>query len=118
MRKRIILFLSVLCLTCFLFSVNVFASDVVESGTCGTNLTWSLDDEGVLTISGEGKMANYSEDSTAPWYSQRTQIKNVVIEDGVTLDYVITDKNVRVTEGKELHGTDSFPVYVSKRKIV
>ena len=64
--------------------MNVFAADVVESGTCGTNLTWSLDDEGVLTISGEGKMANYTEDSTAPWYSKRTQIKNVVIEDGVT----------------------------------
>ena len=45
-------------------------------------------------------------------------MQDTVIEDGVTLDYVITDKNVRVTEGKELHGTDSFPVYVSKRKIV
>ena len=45
-------------------------------------------------------------------------MQDTVIEDGVTLDYVITDKNVRVTEGKELHGTDSFPVYVSKRKTV
>ena len=37
------------------------AADVVESGVCGAegdNLTWTLDDEGTLTISGEGEMEN------------------------------------------------------------
>lgn len=28
---------------------------VVDSGTCGTNLTWTLDDNGTLTISGTGR---------------------------------------------------------------
>jgi len=30
-----------------------------KSGKCGANLTWTLDDEGTLTISGTGKMDSY-----------------------------------------------------------
>ena len=30
------------------------------SGTCGDNLTWTLDEEGLLTISGQGDMTDYS----------------------------------------------------------
>lgn len=41
-------------------------------------------------------------------------MQGTVIEDGVTLDHVITDKNVTITAGQELKGTDSFPVYVAK----
>ena len=29
------------------------------SGTCGYNLTWVLDDEGTLTISGTGEMTSH-----------------------------------------------------------
>ena len=48
-----------------------------KSGSCGDNVTWTLDDEGTLTISGTGAM------SDAAFY-QRTDIKKVVIESGVT----------------------------------
>ena len=37
------------------FSLTASAA---ESGTCGENLTWTLDDEGTLTISGTGAMDN------------------------------------------------------------
>ena len=58
---------------------------IIDSGSCGTNLTWELDSEYTLTISGEGEMEDYSLFSSAPWYSSyRTSIKEVVIEDGVT----------------------------------
>ena len=30
------------------------------SGTCGENLTWELDEYGVLTISGKGAMNDYT----------------------------------------------------------
>lgn len=30
------------------------------SGTCGTNITWTLDDEGTLIFSGTGAMENYT----------------------------------------------------------
>ena len=35
-------------------------------------------------------------------------------EEGAKLDYIIADKNVVVTAGKELKGTDSYPVYIVK----
>ena len=52
-------------------------------GTCGENLTWKLTQAGVLTISGEGAMTDFSNEG-APWYSYRNDIKTVVVEDGVT----------------------------------
>ena len=56
--------------------------DITESGDCGDNLTWQLDNEGLLTISGEGLMYDYIDDSM-PWYSNIESIKKVIIEDGV-----------------------------------
>ena len=53
------------------------------SGTCGDNLTWTLDDEGTLTISGAGSMTGYVW-GTAPWDDSRASIQRVVMEDGVT----------------------------------
>jgi len=37
-----------------------------KSGTCGDNLTWVLDDEGTLTISGSGAMHYWSYYSNVP----------------------------------------------------
>ena len=51
------------------------------SGTCGDNLTWAVDGDGTLTISGTGEMKNYSESYGAPWRS--LSIKDVVVESGV-----------------------------------
>lgn len=60
------------------------ASTGATSGTTG-DCTWSFDDStGTLTISGKGRMESYSDYSDVPWYSGRTAIKSVVIEDGVT----------------------------------
>ena len=70
-----------------LLPMNAFAADVVSSGTCGAegdNLTWTLDSEGTLTISGTGAMTDYSYGSKAPWYSSRSSIKSVTIGSGVT----------------------------------
>jgi len=62
-----------------------------RSGTCGDNLTWELDDEGTLTISGSGSMKNYSTSrdgtgafhSSAPWGLLTGEIKAIVLNDGV-----------------------------------
>ncbi len=45
-------------------------------------------------------------------------MQDTVIEAGANVEYVITDKKVTITEGKELRGTDSFPVYIAKHKVV
>ena len=53
------------------------------SGTCGTDLTWYLNCDGVLTISGTSAMNNYSS-TTMPWYTRRNDVKQVFINPGVT----------------------------------
>ncbi|HIX72595.1 MAG TPA: glucose-1-phosphate adenylyltransferase subunit GlgD [Candidatus Anaerobutyricum stercoripullorum] len=45
-------------------------------------------------------------------------MQDTVVEDGADLEYVITDKKVHVSEGKNLSGTDTFPVFVAKRQTV
>lgn len=55
------------------------AAIAVHSGTCGENLTWELDSDGVLTISGSGAMA-----TDVPWNEYRDSIEKIIINDGVT----------------------------------
>ena len=89
MNKTLSVILSICILlsifTAVPFTANAIDTDIAEtgynSGTTG-DCTWTLDDNGVLTISGNGKMGDYdSYSSKAPW---GTAIKKVVIENGVT----------------------------------
>ena len=45
-------------------------------------------------------------------------MQDTVIEPDAALDCVVTDKNVKITAGKKLSGTESFPVYVQKNHTV
>ncbi len=45
-------------------------------------------------------------------------MQDTVIGDGARLEYVITDKQVAISEGKVLIGDKTFPVFVDKRKHV
>lgn len=45
-------------------------------------------------------------------------MQDTVISENVTAEYLITDKNVTITANQEVKGTSSYPVYISKRKIV
>ena len=60
------------------FAVNTSAN--VSSGQCGHNVMWSISDDKVLTISGEGAM--YDDLSIPPWDS--LSFTTLVIEEGVT----------------------------------
>ena len=53
-----------------------------NSGTCGPDLRWLLTDNGVLVITGKGKMNDYSFDNRSPW--SKSDIKRIIIGDGVT----------------------------------
>ena len=50
----------------------------------GENITWSLSEEGVLTLTGTGPMPDYDESALIPWKELRSQILSVVIGDGIT----------------------------------
>ena len=66
-----------------LFSTKAEAA--TYNGTCGNNLTWTLDTEtGVLEINGTGAMSNYDYSSRAPWYNYRSSIKTIIIPNSVT----------------------------------
>ena len=65
------------------------------SGTCGSNLTWSFDESGILRISGTGAMYDYGLSSNkAPWLKPEimNSLKSVIIKNGVTKigDYAFT----------------------------
>ena len=60
-------------------------SHAAASGICGAygaNVTWTLSDDGTLTIRGIGDMRNNPSYHSIP--SEWWQAKNVIIEEGVT----------------------------------
>ena len=89
MRIRCI-FLSILLMS-FVFCGQAKAE--LASGSAGENIHWSLSEAGVLTVSGQGEMDNYSLQysekdkqyiTTAPWGEYMKQITSVVMESGIT----------------------------------
>lgn len=84
------------------FDWSASAAEIVANGTCGaegneSSVTWSLDSDGTLTISGTGAMADYEQVETypihytTPWHDtdndgkyQNSNIKKVVVEEGIT----------------------------------
>ena len=62
------------------------AADTVANGNCGDNLTWTLDSEGTLTISGTGEMWDYEPtgEDMPPWCEYWSELNTLVIRDGVT----------------------------------
>ena len=59
------------------------ASAEERSGTCGENITWELDDNGLLTISGTGAMTNFGAFG-APYNKLRNEVLSVSISEGIT----------------------------------
>ena len=98
----------------------------IITGTCGNgNLIWNFDEvTGVLSISGVGGIGDFYSDYDAaisfwgkkisPWSSLRDQIKEVVIEDGVTYigNYAFIDcsilTNVMIPESVTRIGNSAF----------
>ena len=84
--KKLISLLIVVMMVFATFSSAIHISAETVSGTCGDNLTWSLDSTtGVLTISGTGEMNDFGySDNKAPWYTKRDLITSVELSDDVT----------------------------------
>mgnify|MGYP003086362835 FL=1 len=69
-----------LLLITLLVSLSAYAE---KSGTCGDNLQWKLTDEGVLTITGTGKMQDWNRSKPSPWHADKS-VKQLIIGNGVT----------------------------------
>lgn len=84
MKKRIASAMLALCLVLPFLPVNVQAADIVADGTCGTNVNWTLDSDGLLTISGTGSMTSWTlNPKSRPWYDYTDEITSVVVNEGV-----------------------------------
>ena len=89
-KLRILSALLALAMLFALMPTAAFAegSDPPTSGTCGAtnadNVTWTLDSDGTLTISGTGAMKEYENHSQRPWVARKNEIKKVVIAEEVT----------------------------------
>ena len=102
MKKR---FVSLLLAISMIFSlmpvsaVTAFAEDensgavkIIDKGNCGAdeggeNLKWTLDNNGVLTISGSGAMKDYTWDENVrlDWYvNYKKDIRSVVLDNRIT----------------------------------
>ena len=63
------------------------SANAERSGTCGPNLKWYLNDNGVLTITGKEEMYDYSDyysRDRVPWGYYLEKVKRIIIYDGVT----------------------------------
>ena len=75
MKKSVLSLFLTLCIAAFVIAALPISADAASSGTCGDNLTWTLDDEGTLTISGTGEV------NSSPW--NKSSVKTVIIQNGV-----------------------------------
>ncbi|MGM9600944.1 MAG: leucine-rich repeat protein, partial [Faecousia sp.] len=53
-------------------------------GSCGSNVTWTLTEDGILTISGKGSMYHGTDTNNSPWAAHADKIQQVIVEEGVT----------------------------------
>lgn len=77
----VILFLSLICM--LVVPRNMVLASNVASGKCGDNLSWVLDSDGTLTISGFGDMDDHKV-ANVPWAAYREQIVSVVFSGNIT----------------------------------
>ena len=83
MKKRLLSLL--LCFALIAGIFTAFASgEIYADGYCGDDIEWTLDETGVLTLSGTGPMYDYASEADVPWYDFKSMITEVIIGDGIT----------------------------------
>ena len=115
-----------ICLSAFLTfpmtSLSSVFAGISDSGDCGAvstyntenSVSWNVDSDGVLTISGSGEMENFTEPSNSPWYDKESNITSIKIENGITSigDYAFyglgNAKKVEIPSSVTRIGIDAF----------
>jgi len=104
-----------LMLLCLCMAVPAMAAGTpVASGTHGTNLSWTLDRNGCLTITGSGDFADSTQGGT-PWNAYAGQITSVVVGDGITgvgnYAFYKCENLKQVTLGDTVRSVGSYAFY-------
>ena len=97
-----------------LLKAEIICETILYSGVCGENVEWSFTSRGRLILAGTGKTYDYHSGNTPPWYEYADEIKEIIIEEGITAigNFSFRDcKNVyeiKLPETVTYVGTNSF----------
>lgn len=80
MMKRVLA--ATLCISPLLCLWVPTVSAAEAAGACGESLTWILDSDGTLTISGTGEMTDFP--AAAPWVAYKMQIRSLSVAEITT----------------------------------
>ena len=101
------------------------AVEIVDSGKCGSELAWTFDAQGVLTIIGSGKMDDYSLTSSLPWKTYNDSITSIVISKNVSEIHENAFKNctalleITVEEGNGVyHSADNCLIETKSKTLI
>lgn len=74
MKKTLAFLLSAILLL-GMYPLEVFAVEIIASGTCGDDVNWSVYDDGSFLLTGNGTLMNdYENEEDVPWYNYRESI--------------------------------------------
>jgi len=82
MKRKLYILCTILASIGLLFS-SCDNSQISHRGSCGSKLKWELTD-GILLITGTGKMTDWKNNNGAPWHKYQSSINSVYIGEGVT----------------------------------
>lgn len=122
--SMILSLMPVSAVTAFAEGENSGAVEIIANGNCGAenngaNLSWKLDNNGVLTITGNGPMEDYDYYNSPGWYQHTKEIASVVFDGGITrigdlaFDDCTNIKNVSYT-GYKGTANNALPESVTK----
>ena len=60
--------------------MTAYSDEMIASGTCGDNLIWEIDNNGVLTISGSGELYDYKRTADVPWRKYYDEVLSVKLD--------------------------------------
>lgn len=96
------------------FPAKCINGTIWDWGSCIRDLSYILDGNGVLAITGSGTTISYSRPENIPWYAYRAQIKEVTLPDGITRvgTNVFYDcvnlESISIPDGVETIGNSTF----------
>ena len=95
--KKLSAFILVLIMVVSSLPLSSSAAEIIASGNCGEgywgdaekyvfgdSVTWTLDSDGVLTVSGNGAIVSDEEFRQPGWHAYRKGVKSVIISEGIT----------------------------------
>ncbi len=94
---------------------SVQLGTVVSQGSCGEQLTWQLDENGLLLVSGKGAMCDTPKEAPDGWGEQLENIRTVCVQEGVTsiAEYAFWGcsslTSVTIPASVKWIGTNAFP---------